>query len=265
MPRIDRSEGRTLFGLDPAAYNRARPDYPDRVYDILRDRCGLTADTKVLEIGPGSGTATRRLIDLGIRNVVAIEPDEALAAYLTSTSPSVEVRVEPFEDADLPPESFDLAIAATTFHWIEPAAGLRKVRHVLRLRAWWAMWWNNFGDPDREDAFHDATAHLLNHLPESPSHGEPDRPPFALDVEAREADLAAAGFVNVAHQLMHWTLRMDPPQTRALYGTYGSINRLRSSERESLLDEIARIAREQFGGRVERNMITSIYTAQKPQ
>lgn len=126
------------------------------------------------------------------------------------------------------------------------------------------MWWNNYGDPDRDDPFHDATNHLLSSLAESPSQGEPGRPPFALDAEAREADLAAAGFTNVAHDLMHWTLTMDTPRARALYATYGSISRLNAGERESLLDQIARVANEQFGGRVERKMITPIYTAQKP-
>lgn len=174
------------------------------------------------------------------------------------------MRVEPFEDANLPPESFDLAVAATTFHWIDPLTGLSKVHDLLLPGGWWAMWWNNYGDPDRDDAFHDATNDLLSSLAESPSQGEPDRPPFALDIEAREADLAAAGFTNVAHDLMRWTLRMNTARTRALYATYGSISRLHAIERESLLDEIARIANEQFGGRVERKMITLIYTAQKP-
>lgn len=264
MPQIDRTEGRTLFGLDPEAYDRARPDYPDRVYDILRERCGLSPTTKLLEIGPGSGTATRRLRALGVHNVVAIEPDQALATYLSSANPSVDVRVEPFEDADLPLSSFDLAIAGTVFHWIDPIAGLRKVHDLLRPGGWWAMWWNNFYDPDREDPFHEATTHLLNQLAESPSQGEPDRPPFALDIQAREADLYAAGFTNASHDLMHWTLTMDTPRTRALYATYGSISRLDAADRESLLDAIAHIADDQFAGRVERYMITSIYTAQKP-
>jgi SAM-dependent methyltransferase len=264
MPRIDRTEGRSLFGLDPEAYDRARPDYPDRIYDILRERCGLSPTTKVLEIGPGSGTATRRLLALGVSDIVAIEPDESLAAYLSSNSSRIDVRVEPFEDADLVPASFDLAIAATTFHWIDQQTGLRKVRHVLGPGGWWAMWWNSFFDPELDDPFHDATSHLLSSLAESPSQGEPDRPPFALDVEAREAGLAAAGFTSISHDLVHWTLTMDAARTRALYATYGSISRLAAEERERLLDEIAHVADKQFGGNVNRNMITSLYTARKP-
>ena len=96
MTKIDRSEGRILFGLDPAAYDRARPDYPDRVYDVLRELCDLTASSRVLEIGAGSGNVTRRLIELGVGSVVAIEPDESLADYISTNCPNVDTRVEAF-------------------------------------------------------------------------------------------------------------------------------------------------------------------------
>ena len=62
--RIDRKEGRSLFGLDPAAYDSARPGHAARVYEILVERCGLEAGTHVLEVGPGTGQASRRMLDL---------------------------------------------------------------------------------------------------------------------------------------------------------------------------------------------------------
>ena len=52
---LHRSEGRRLFGLDPAGYSAGRPDYPEAVYKTLTGRCGLGPTTQVLEIGPGTG------------------------------------------------------------------------------------------------------------------------------------------------------------------------------------------------------------------
>lgn len=51
-------EARQVYGTDPALYDAGRPDYPDRVYDVLMQRCGLQQGTRVLEIGPGTGLAT---------------------------------------------------------------------------------------------------------------------------------------------------------------------------------------------------------------
>ena len=64
-PSIDREFGRQAFGLDPRGYHAARPAYPDWVFEILCERCGLARDTATFEIGAGTGTATRRLLELG--------------------------------------------------------------------------------------------------------------------------------------------------------------------------------------------------------
>src|SRR5207237_10029841 len=73
---------RRLFGADPGGYDRARPDYPSRVYEILTERCGLRPGPATLEIGPGTGLATRRLLALGADPLVAVESAERLAEYL---------------------------------------------------------------------------------------------------------------------------------------------------------------------------------------
>ena len=64
-PTIDRRFGRQAFGASPDGYHAGRPDYPDWVFQTLRERCGLARGVAVFEIGAGTGKATRRLLDLG--------------------------------------------------------------------------------------------------------------------------------------------------------------------------------------------------------
>src|SRR5262249_10190409 len=127
---------RRLFGGDPAAYDRGRPDYPSRVYEILTARCGLRSGAATLEIGPGSGLATRRLLALGADPLVAVEPDERLAAYLSerlrAEGHSIDLRVEAFEEAALGASSFDLVVSATAFHWLDQPVALAKAGRILR-------------------------------------------------------------------------------------------------------------------------------------
>src|SRR5512142_2491024 len=134
MAELDRSLGRSAFGADPASYDAARPAYPERVYEILRDRCGLAPGTPAFEVGPGSGIATRRLIALGADPLVAVEPDPRLAAWLRKTihGPALQVVEAPFEDAELPEGRFRLGCAATVFHWLDPHAALAKVARLLQ-------------------------------------------------------------------------------------------------------------------------------------
>ena len=264
MPRIDRQEGRRLFGADPAAYDLARPGHPDLVYTVLVDRCGLTSGSAVLEIGPGTGQATRRLLELGASPLVAIEPDRMLAAYLaTSLGPRVTLDIAALEDAELPSAAFDLAVAASSFHWVDEDTGLGRVFAALRPAGWCALWWTLFGVPDEPDAFITATTPLLDGLDASPTSGEAGRPPHALDTDARVGALERAGFEDVEHEIVQWTAGWDTVHIRALYGTFSPIARLDSRRRNEILDAIASIAEADFGGHVERTLTTSLYTARK--
>ena len=100
--RKHRDEGRRLFGLDPAGYRAGRPDYPEAIYETLVQRCGLGPTTRVLEIGPGTGLVTRRLLRQGA-HVAAVEPDRSMASYLSDTAAAanLDVVIASFEEADI--------------------------------------------------------------------------------------------------------------------------------------------------------------------
>jgi hypothetical protein len=59
MGTIDRAEGRRAFGADPEGYHATRPAYPERVFEILRQRCGLRPSCRTFEIGGGTGVCTQ--------------------------------------------------------------------------------------------------------------------------------------------------------------------------------------------------------------
>jgi SAM-dependent methyltransferase len=257
-----RDEGRQVFGSAAAAYAAARPGYPDRVFEILRDRCGLGPSSRVLEIGAGSGQATMRLAE-SAASVVAVEPSAAMAEQLRAragTSSGLDIVVAAFEDVDLPPALFDLVAAATAFHWLDPEVALPKIAAVLRPGGWLALWWNVFGDPLLPDPFHDATEPLLRNLVAGPSFGA-GGVDYALDVTARSQELSDYGFQVVEHEAIRWTLDLDASKIRQLYATYSNIARLPNDQKAAILDEIERIADAEFGGRVERHIVTPIYTA----
>jgi len=254
--------GRVAFGADPAGYHATRPGYPDWVFDVLCERCRLARGTATFEIGAGTGTATRRLLDLGANPLLAIEPDPRLANFLRETiqDPALSLSVSAFEDATIAGARFDLGVCATAFHWLEEDVALMKVADLLRPGGWWAMVWNVFGDDDRPDPFHEATKALLPG-PSSTSVGSRGIP-FALDAEARVAALERTGaFDGIEHLTSSWSLVLDPDQTAALYATYSNIN-IRP-DCAAILVELARIARDEFHGCVTRNMITSLYTARR--
>lgn len=262
MAEIDKDLGRCAFGGDPAGYYAARPAYPEWVYDVLRQTCGLGPGTATFEIGAGAGVATRRLVQLGAEPLVAIEPDARSAAFLETSipDPRLSVLVAPFDTAALPEGGFDLGVSATAFHWLDEAAALRKIARLLRPGGWWAAVWNAFADDSRPDPFHQATDRALNGP--RPTGTDPTAVEFSVDAPARIAALEQSGaFERIQHLRQPWTLTLDPDQLVALYATWSHMA-LRP-DRDEVLAELRRIAVDQFDGRVIRNMITSLYIAQR--
>lgn len=258
---------RRLFGGDPGGYDRARPDYPSRIYEILTARCGLRPGTATLEIGPGSGLATRRLLALGADPLIAVEPDERMAAYLSerlrADGHSVELRIEAFEEAALEEASFDLVVSATAFHWLNQPVALAKVGRLLKSGGWLANFWNVFGDSFGVDTFHEATKHFMQPLGR-PAANADGRLPFPLDADARRADLRAVGvFDEIDHEIIPWPARFNPNQVRALYSTFPNISGLPEPRRSEILDALAAVAENEFGGLVERTFYSSIYIARR--
>jgi SAM-dependent methyltransferase len=176
----------------------------------------------------------------------------------------VEFLLSSLEDADLPSAAFDLAVAASSFHWVDEETGLAQLVSAVRPGGWVALWWTLFGIPDEPDAFITATSPLLDDIEASPSAGVDGGPPFALGVDARHCALDHAGFADVRHETFTWTVAWDTAGIRALYSSFAPIARLDDDRRTEILDGVSVIAEREFGGRVTRTLLTSLYTARKP-
>jgi SAM-dependent methyltransferase len=261
--RLRREEGRHLFGLDPSGYDAGRPDYPPWVYDRLVDQCGLVSGARVVEVGPGTGIVTRRLLGAGA-SVVAVEPDANLAAHLRDAFPPGNLIIveSPFEAADLLPGSADLVVAATSFHWVEREPGMRKIRAVLRPGGQVALWWTLFFDRSRPDPFGEATAQLQPWT--SAEFAERGRPEFQLDVEQRCADLLnVAELVDVRAEIAHWGVTLTTQQIHDLYASMAPVRRRPPDEQAAILDGLRHVADETFSGLVYRPFVTVLYTGHR--
>jgi len=264
---IARTAGRALFGENALAYAAFRPAYPERVFDILRTRCGAGEGKTVFEVGAGTGLATAPMLAMGCR-VTAVEPDARLAAFLADSqavhASRLAVQIAPFEEAVMPPGSFDLGIAATSLHWIDPGLALTRAYRLLRPGGHWAMWWNIFGDPDETDTFQRHTHGLFERLSKSPSHGDGPKGHFGLDTKRRVAELEQAGFGSILAEEVRWRPVLSRQQILGLTATFSPVVRLPEIERREFLDRLGTIVDEEFGGSVWRHFMTAIYTARRP-
>jgi ubiquinone/menaquinone biosynthesis C-methylase UbiE len=133
------------FGSEAAAYAKYRPDYPREllVWALapVRDAPGL----RVLDVGAGTGKLTGGLLALDV-DVVAVEPDAAMLAQLTSRFPNVEAMIGAAEDIPLPDDSVHAVFAGQALHWFDLDRALPEIRRVLRPGGSLTAVWNTYDD-----------------------------------------------------------------------------------------------------------------------
>ena len=154
MAGTDRRQLGRLFNEVPDIYDRSRPNYPDDLFRDLADITGITEQSSVLEVGCGTGQATRSLASLRC-SVTAVELGAdmaALARRRLAPFPNVEVEHSSFEEWDDRGRRFDLLVAAASWHWIDPSVGWRRAHEVLRAAGWMALLGNvvvrRLGEPE---------------------------------------------------------------------------------------------------------------------
>lgn len=263
---------RVLFGTAVDRYERGRPGYPAEVYALLESVCGLGPDVEVLEIGPGPGQVTGPLLDRGAR-VTAVELSEPMARRLRERyrPAPLAVLLGAFEAVVLPERSFDVVVAAASFHWVPPELGMAKVAAVLRPGGWAALWWSIYTDSEREDplaeplrvALRRHAPHLLAAASAGAHPGQAGRH-HGLEVDDRLAAFALVGaFEPAQHHLIRWSGRHTAEEVRLLFGTFSPFLALEPGVLDAVLAELGAYVQAQPGGVVERPYLTAVYLARR--
>jgi ubiquinone/menaquinone biosynthesis C-methylase UbiE len=129
------------FGAGAAAYEAARPGYPDAAIDVLAGEVGIQSGTDVCDLAAGTGKLTRRLVDLGA-HVTAVEPIDAMRAQAMRAAPGADHVDGTAEAIPLATGSIDVVTVAQAFHWFDAPAALAEIARVLRVDGRLALLWN---------------------------------------------------------------------------------------------------------------------------
>ncbi len=167
-----------VFNEVAEVYDRVRPAYPDELFEDLVAITGLNHRSSILEVGCGTGQATRSLAALGC-SIAAVEPGEALAAlarHKLEAFPNVEIETTTFEQWHDRNRRFDILVAASSWHWVDPSVGWRRAHDVLKPRGWLALLGNVVARRPGELEVYAESADLHERFcPGNPDWGHPPR------------------------------------------------------------------------------------------
>lgn len=251
------------FDEVPEQYDRARPHYPEALFDDLAADVDLGPGSRVLEIGPGTGQATAPIVARGA-TVVAVERGPGLAAFLRrkfATNPSVSVETARFEEWPLPADPFDLVISATAFHWIDP--GVRVPRAALALRRGGHLATIASEHVAGGDAafFEEAQTCYMRWDPST----QPDiHLEEAADVRSRNADIEESeSFDEVRFRRYEVEIAYSTAAYLDLLMTYSGHRALLEEAQTGLLACIAKLMDRGYGGQIRKRYLFELRTARR--
>lgn len=268
MPGPNRRDLGRVFDEVPQLYERVRPGYPDELFTDLAGIAGLDAGSSVLEVGCGTGQATRSLAALGCR-LTAVEPGRRLAALARqrlATSRNVTVETSTFEAWDDRGGRFDALVAASAWHWVDPAIGWRRAHEVIKPHGWLALLGHVVIRRPGEPEMYAETADL--HERYSPGNPDWGHPPLADEVRATDTgwgtveDLAGRFGPTIVrwYPTVQW---FDGSGFADLLRTQSLYLRLAPNVREPLLDAIAERIRTRMGDRAARRYLSVLRVGQR--
>lgn len=239
------------FGGIAEQYDRARPSYPPALVDTLM----TWAPHDVLDVGCGTGKASRLLIDRGC-TVLGVEPDASMAAIARGHGVTVEDGT--FEHWDPRERTFDLVMSGQAWHWVEPVAGAAKAAAVLRPGGHLAVFWNRGRNAPDLGAALDAVYERL-----APSLATPSkelRPGIQATDERAEVLRRAGQFSDMETRTYDWETVYDRAEWLDFISSHSDHVVLPQAQRAALVEAIGSVI-DGFGGSVAYHFSTLLVIA----
>ena len=254
-------ELRRTFNEDEINYDKARPGYPDEVFACIREYAGIGSGDKAVEIGVGTGQATKPFLDMGL-NVTAAELGDRLAAYVGekfADNENFSVICADFMDIRFEENAFDLIYSATAFHWLEQEAAYAKVLQLLKPGGTIALFWNHPFPNRLDDESNIANRRIYDkHRPGGKKVREFEEKDCAERVEA----MKSAGFTDVRSKVFRRVRRLTTDEYIALINTYSDHRALPDKKRRAFEEDMKNAINE-VGGKINIYDTVDLYLGRK--
>jgi SAM-dependent methyltransferase len=197
--------------------------------------------------------------------VVAVELGAGLAAVARRNLagfPAATVEHAAFEDWPLPADPFDAIVAATAFHWLDPAVGLDRAAEALRPGGALAVvTTSHVAAGDR--AFFAAVQRCYErHMPGTPPD-ERLRPAAAIPSEAGTLETGGR-FARAVTRRYEREIAYTTAEYLDLLSTYSGHRALEPANRTALFGCIATLIDEHHGGRIAKRYLHELAVAYRP-
>ena len=240
---MSNTELKATFNTAPTLYEDVRPGYPEALIRDVIDLSGIENHSRILEIGCGTGKATRPFAERGYElvcldigaDLIAVAK-EKLKAF--SNVSFVEHAFEAWESDG----KFDMIISATAFHWIDPNVRYLKASDVLGSSGFLAVFSNQHAKKD--EGFFAETQDLYDKYYLQPPT---NRPTHATNFPGVEA------FQDPIKRVYPWKQTYSSEQYIKLLNTYSDHIALPDKNKHLLFEGIVNLIETKYDGQITKH------------
>lgn len=265
MNESDREKLRLTFGQAADRYDEARPSYPEQLFNDLVELATLDEDAVLLEVGCGTGKATRPLARRGFR-IICLELAPTLATVAARNLvefPNAEVVTTSFERWEPSGQTFDLVHAATSWHWIDPQIRYEKAASILKAGGAIAFFSTIHAFPEDADPFFFEIQDTYEAIGEAfPDEEWPPPPPEEVPDETEEI-VASGLFDEVEVRRYVWEERYNADAYIGLLDTFSGHIAMAPNKRAILYADIRARISERPDEQVPRHWLAILHVARR--
>ena len=139
------SNSTTRFSSRVDDYVKYRPPYPPEIIDLLAEKCALTPDSVIADIGCGTGMLAKLFLENG-NPVIGVEPNADMRAaaeqYLAEFGRYTGMDGSA-ETTRLPAHAMDFVVAGQAFHWFDRDKARQEFLRLLKPDGVVVLIWND--------------------------------------------------------------------------------------------------------------------------
>ena len=246
-------ELKTTFNTAPTLYEDVRPGYPAELIRDVIDLSGLEDNNRVLEIGCGTGKATRPFAERGY-DLVCLDIGADLIVVARESLkefPNISFIEQAFEEWESDGK-FDLVISATAFHWVDPKVRYLKASEVLKSNGFLAVFSNQHVRKDEGFFAESQSLYDKYYAPLTTN-----RPTHATDFPGVEA------FQDPIKRVYPWTQTYSSEQYIKLLSTYSDHIALPEKNKRLLFEGIVNLIEGKYDGQITKHYATVLDLREK--
>ena len=255
------AEYNDFFDKNYKLYDNIRPGYPQELFNDIIAYKPLAKNSRIFEIGIGTGKATQFFIDLGCQ-IASIEPGPKMAKFIRNKYREYDdfscynMTFEKYMGLN---NTFDLIYSATAFHWLDQKVAFEKSFKLLKSNGVLARFAYHAGrDESNPELMTEIDKLYTEYMP-----SDKEYKPYSEEDTKKSAFVAADyGFTDIQYKIYNFEKSFTADEYIKLLSTYPDHMIMEEATRKEFFKKIKSVIKKS-GDKITVNYMVDLLLARK--